>query len=335
MLDSGTLDLVDEIEIENPIKVSTSQHHLAVNTCSNGVVVFTRDGHRVLDPLSSFGVCSFAFHAIDASILAVGLDDGSAELWDITSNHKKSSIKNHTRDVSGICFGPVGLLFLSSHDTTASIAVLDEILVARSLVKLEGHKDFVTDIKSLGTNYCVTCSHDKTIKVWNCQTGTCLRTLSQHQDWVKVLATPLQQPIFASGAYDCSVIFWSSETFEVLHCVRLPHCPQSLIFGRNALLIGVVDHGMMVCNVVTGEIGPVVIPGTVSVFGLALSTPFFQLFLMFLFAYLLLFNYSARAQIMDFHRTYSVVLACTAQRAHGHFGVVEGACAGPADASTI
>jgi WD40 repeat protein len=118
----------------------------------------------------------------------------------------------------------------------------------------------------------VTCSDDKTIKVWDCKAGACLRTLSDHKDSVTSLATSSKEGFFASGSLDRSVIIWSSETFEVLRRIEFPNLVQSLLLGdRHILYVGVYNHGVMSCNALTGEVGPVVIPATGSVSGLALG----------------------------------------------------------------
>lgn len=96
-------------------------------------------------------------------------------------------------------------MFVSSKGGTASIVTLDGELQLGPWVKLEGHTNRMNDILPLPSHQCVTSSDDSTIKVWDCQTGTCLRTLTQHTNWVKVLALHPDAHAFASGSCDCSV----------------------------------------------------------------------------------------------------------------------------------
>jgi hypothetical protein len=77
---------------------------------------------------------------------------------------------------------------------------------------------------------------------------------------------------FASGSYDRSVVIWSCETFEVLHHIPFPSMVTSLVFGEgDTLYVGVQGQGVMSCNALTGEIGSVIIPGTVAVRSLSLG----------------------------------------------------------------
>ncbi len=140
-------------------------------------------------------------------------------------------------------------------------------------VKLKRHTNWVQDIiPFLSSNQCVTCSYDQTIKVWDCETGACLRTLMEHTKWVTSLAMHPNGLYFASGSHDRSVIIWSSETFGVLHRMQIPSLVHSLVFGENdTLYVGVYNQGVMPCNSLTGEVGPVIIPGTDDVPGLSIG----------------------------------------------------------------
>jgi WD40 repeat protein len=104
--------------------------------------------------------------------------------------------------------------------------------------------------------HCVTCSYDRTIKVWNCETGECLRTLTEHTYWVTSMAMHPNGLCFASGSGDQTVIIWSCETFEILRRIIFPDRVHSIVFGESetlyAGLSGFLDH--------TGEVGPVIIP---------------------------------------------------------------------------
>ena len=146
--------------------------------------------------------------------------------------------------------------------TTASIVTLDKQFHLLSQVTLSGHTSAVRGILYLSSNCCVTCSDDTTTKVWGCQTGVCLRSLTAHTKSVTSLALHSSKLFFASGSMDKSVIIWSRQTFESLHCLSFPHWVRSLAFGEsNTLYVAAFDHGVMSCDSVIGEVGPVVIIG--------------------------------------------------------------------------
>ncbi len=49
--------------------------------------------------------------------------------------------------------------------------------------RFKGHSQNVTSL-DLGDQFLYTSSTDKTVRVWNYDTGTCAQTLAGHTDWV-------------------------------------------------------------------------------------------------------------------------------------------------------
>ena len=270
-----------EIEIKGPLKCASSQCIVAVATKQSGLHLFSTDGVLVHVVPDSTDARCVALHPRNNNILAFGYKDGTVRMWDVSTREYVSSIKEHARQIMNVRFAPDGRLFMSSLDKTASIVALDDLFQIVSSVKLEGHTRRVSDILPLpSSTKCVTCSEDYTIKVWDCRTGACLRTLTDHTDYVNALTTSPNGQHFVSASDDQSVIIWSTETFEIKNRITFPDEVASLVHGGNGILYaGVYNHGVMSCNALTGEVGPVIIAATGNVQGLALGMPsFFVLF---------------------------------------------------------
>jgi WD40 repeat protein len=262
-----------DIKSKWPLKCATSQHLWAITTDGSGMHVYSTDGTLVhIIPDSTEARC-VAFHPRNTNILAIGYGDGTVRIRDMNKLTFISSFKKHILQITNIRFSVDCRLFVSSWDNTASIVTLDDQFQCLSSVKLKGHTDCVFDILPLSaSNHCVTCNQDGTLKVWDSETGVCLRTLTEHTDWVTSVAMYPNGQYFASGSDDRTVIIWSSETFEVLRRFTFPSFVQSLVFSESDILyIGVHDQGVISCDTLTGEIGPVIIPGTESCFGLSLG----------------------------------------------------------------
>ncbi len=262
-----------EIEIKHPRKCAASQYFFAVTTYEDELHLFSTDGVLLYILPETMGACCAAFHPHNTNILAIGYGDGAVCMWDLSTQACMSSFEEHIDLITNLRFTPDCRLFLSSWDNTASIVALDDGFQYLSSVKLEGHTRAVTDILPLlSSNQCVTCSADKTIKVWDCETGTCLRTLTEHTFYVMSLAMHPNKQTFASGSYDRAVIIWSSETFEVLHRMEFPDWVKSVIFAESdTLYAGVCNRGVVSCDALTGEIGAVIIPAAGSCESLSLG----------------------------------------------------------------
>jgi WD40 repeat protein len=214
-------------------------------------------------------------HPRNTNIIAIGCDDGTGRIWDVSTQVCVSSLKEHTGRITSIRFVPDCRVLLSSWDKTVSIVTLDDQFQLVSSVNLEGHTRAVCDIIPLrSSNQCVTCSSDKTMKVWDCETGACLQTLTEHRGSINALAMHPKGKYFASGSRDRTVIIWSSETFEFLRHLVFPSSVSSLMFVESdTFSVGVKTDGVMSCNALTGELGQVIIPGAGNILGLAFGEP--------------------------------------------------------------
>lgn len=97
-------------------------------------------------------------------------------------------------------------LVLSSWDQTAKVWDLDTCAVKYNLV---GHESSVWDAKALGNQEYITCSADRTIKLWKCD--QVVATLSGHNDVVrKLLVLPNRQ--FASALNDGTIKLWDMDS---------------------------------------------------------------------------------------------------------------------------
>ena len=67
-----------------------------------------------------------------------------------------------------------------------------------------------------------------------------------------------------------TVIIWSIESLDLLRQVNFSSLIQSLVFREaDTLFVGVYDQGVKLCNVYTGQAGPLEIPATGSITCLA------------------------------------------------------------------
>ena len=100
------------------------------------------------------------------------------------------------------CGNDINIVDLNTLDITTSIKAHDGSIRSMALDKIG--KIFVT------------CSSDKTIKVWNPTTYTLIKTLVGHsQDVLSVIITSDQKYI-ASTSYDCKIILWDINKFSMI-----------------------------------------------------------------------------------------------------------------------
>jgi WD40 repeat protein len=238
------------------------------------VQVLGYDGLVVFQQESFVEVRTLVFHPTFPGVLVVGLANGYIKLFDLEKQCEVALLTHHSRCITSTEITADGRLFVSSYDKTASIITLDREFQVASSVHLLGHTDYVNSILPLPLwNICVTSSTDTTLKVWDCQSGECIRSLPQHIGPVVVLTSNTNGQIFAGSARCQPVIIWSSETFEVLQRISFPCSIESLAFDEDGVLyVGVKDCGVMPCNALSGQVGPVAIPASGWITSISIGT---------------------------------------------------------------
>jgi len=80
-----------------------------------------------------------------------------------------------------------------------------------------GHSDWIFCVKAFNDNQIVSCSRDKSIKIWDISTGDCIKTLLGHSDAVFSIAI-LSNNRIVSCSLDKSIRIWDVELGD---CIKI------------------------------------------------------------------------------------------------------------------
>jgi WD40 repeat protein len=67
---------------------------------------------------------------------------------------------------------------------------------------------------SKDNKFVVSGSWDNTLKLWNVQTGECIRTFNGHTGDVRSVSFSIEDKFVVSGSYDTTLKLWNVETGE-------------------------------------------------------------------------------------------------------------------------
>jgi WD40 repeat protein len=82
---------------------------------------------------------------------------------------------------------------------------------------LMGHSHIVSSlVMTTNSQYLISGSQDKTVRVWNLETGKLIHTLKSHREGVYTVALSPDEKIIASGSADKTIKLWHLETGELL-----------------------------------------------------------------------------------------------------------------------
>ncbi|KIJ13500.1 hypothetical protein PAXINDRAFT_80921 [Paxillus involutus ATCC 200175] len=139
-------------------------------------------------------------------------------------------------------------------------------LTAKPLMTMSGHERAIQKIAYLpGGERIVTCSEDKTVRIWDVETGEQEGTTMEHEDWVDVLAVTRDGKRILSGGKDKRIGVWDVETHELIEewenetgsiwCIAVSPDDQLAANGGKGEIPGVIQ----VYDVEKGELvlGPI------------------------------------------------------------------------------
>jgi len=140
---------------------------------------------------------------------------------------------------------------------------------------LTGHTDTVWAIAvSPDGQTLVSSSGDKTIKLWNLDTGQLLHTLSGHSDTVRSISLSADGRTLASGSGDKTIKLWNLETGKLLNTIASNSGPVwsvAITSDGQTLVSGGEDGAIKLWNLQTGKLRRNLLAHSGRVFSVALS----------------------------------------------------------------
>ena len=156
-------------------------------------------------------------HALTNDKLAVGGQDGTFELWDITTGKKLSTLgaSGFNKHVFSLAFSPNGAL-LASGSEDATVRLWDTIS-NNELMTLRKHTGWVNVLAfSPDGKMIASGSTDKTVQLWDTNTGKPLDTFTGFINGITALTFSTDGTTLATGSADGSIRFWNTNTGNLL-----------------------------------------------------------------------------------------------------------------------
>jgi len=162
-----------------------------------------------------------------------GSQDNTLRVWDAATGVCLRVLEGHTEDVTSVCaLDSTGVQRIVSGSDDNTLRVWDpetgvclRVLKANTEMLYMGYRRFVTSICAIGlpgAQRIVSGSDDNTLRVWDPETGVCLRVLKGHTEGVSSVcaldSTGVQRIV--SGSYDRTIRVWDPETGVCLRVLK-------------------------------------------------------------------------------------------------------------------
>jgi WD40 repeat protein len=188
-----------------------------------------------------------------ADLKGVNLHNTNFAYSDLT----KSTFTTNLSYIFTVAISPDGKL-LATGDSHGKIS-LWQITDGQQCLSWEAHTGWARSLVfSADGRTLVSCSDERIIKKWDCQTGECLQTYTGHTGfvWTVALVESQNYSMLASSGVDTTIRFWDIETGECLKTL-LGHTNWiwSIALTPNAEILasGSADKTIRLWDVLTGE----------------------------------------------------------------------------------
>ena len=194
-------------------------------------LVRTLNGHQK-------GVNSIAVHP-KGKLIASASDDKTVNLWSVKSGKQVCTLTGHTDNVMAVVFNPNGDVLASSGDINDKTVKLWFLSDNRSIT-LKGHSDWFGGVYTIAfssdSKLIASGSKDKTIKIWQVDTGKEILTLEGHSDDITSIAISADNKILASGSKDKTLKLWALTTGKLISTIKHPEKIQAVAYSRDRIL---------------------------------------------------------------------------------------------------
>lgn len=177
----------------------------------------SKDGLPASTPIHVFEghrqpVTTVSFHPKWTSV-ASGSEDGTIKIWDAELGEFERTIRAHTRSVTSIQYG-AGRGLLASCSSDLAVKIWDpknDYTITRTFV---GHEHTVSAVAFVPPDdmLLLSASRDKTVRVWQVDTGFCLRVIKGPTDWVRTLSPSPDGRVFLCAGNDRTVRAFELDT---------------------------------------------------------------------------------------------------------------------------
>lgn len=205
--------LLDSDDAILALAVSPDGKKLAAGGCDRAVRVWDISGGVLNAKLDQTvenhadWVLSVAL-AADGKHLLTASRDKTAKVWDLAAKESVMTFPDHQNPVYGVAVKADSSVGYSAGDDK-QLRSWNAKAEGKQVRAMGGHGDAILKLVAHPKQpLLVTASADKTVRVWNADSGAAVKTLSGLNDWVFALAMSADGTLVAAGSYAGEVAVW-------------------------------------------------------------------------------------------------------------------------------
>ena len=126
----------------------------------------------------------------EGGIIASGREDGKIKLWDITTYKCMRVLQEHNSEICALAWSPDSKTIASSIDNAVKLYSIE---TGKLISNLEHGSKVLTITWSLDEQTLASGSNDSTIKLWDVNTGDCIKVLTGHSKGINKILLVLME----------------------------------------------------------------------------------------------------------------------------------------------
>ena len=215
-----------------------AKHVVAVSQSGIHLYAWPELDHKRTIRTSTSNLHSIAFSP-NAKYLAVGggapSEDGVVEVFSWPKGEPITRFDSHNDSVRSVIWQDNDRLLTASIDREIKLWHLEK--ETNSILTLKGHSRSVDAICLIGNGQTlVSTGADQSLRVWDMESGTLIRSMNQHTKPVNALELrPVRDglPMVASAARDRTIRFWQPTIGRMVRYIRLDSEPLNIAWTND------------------------------------------------------------------------------------------------------
>ena len=253
ILDPTSLDILHRIPTGWAFStaISPDNQYIAAGTYESTVVIVSAASFTVTATLAGHGSVVYAVgFSPSSAYLASGSDDNSVIIWSVSAFTPLHNLKQHTSSVRALTF--ISDTMLASGGADRTIRVWSPVN-GECVKVITDHVDWVRGFAvSRDGAMFASCSNDKTLKIFDVPSLTCIRTIP--------CANYVQRACFFGsdmiviGVLQSQMVVANIHTGEVVSQLAVHHWPAGVVIvGEEGALLTLVSISNTDCSAKTGS----------------------------------------------------------------------------------
>ncbi|MCX8565315.1 MAG: WD40 repeat [Glomeribacter sp. 1016415] len=278
-LASGSLD--DTVRVWD-METGASRHILNGHLSGVNSIVYSPDGTQIASGssddtvrvwdiqtavtrhalISHRDMVSSVVYSPDGAQLVSGSLDDTVRVWDVETGTAHYTLSGHAHGVYSVAYSPKGDQIASGgnyrYPYTSSYAIQLFDIKTGDGHTLYGHTDTVRSVAYAPDGaLLVSGSWDKTVRLWDVETGAVRHILSGHSHFVNSVAYSPDGTQIASGSHDETILLWDAQTGAIRHILSgHSGAVTSVVYSSKGdqLVSGSEDSTVRLWDVETGTV---------------------------------------------------------------------------------